>query len=192
MPYTMQDSRAAFERVRQLVLQAPAGGVDVNTVLADSEFAAIITSEAERSEFIWRRGGKEWTFSEDPKLCGDFTITGTAAGDGDVTVKVGSESYTITPAAGDDNVAVATAIINAINSGSTKWNASTTAAGVVLVCPIGDIDEAGFEATVGDTGLTVASRGPFEAPIYVKFGGTVKPNGRTITFQGTASRAPQP
>jgi hypothetical protein len=119
MSYTMEQSRLAFELVRGLLIDATNETLDVSVIVADTGFAAIITDEQERIEFVSKLGDKNWILSEQPKLAGSFTFTGVAAGDGDIRVSLGSEQYTFTPVAADDAAAIALLCVAAINGGST-------------------------------------------------------------------------
>jgi hypothetical protein len=193
MPYNMEESRKAFEVIRQLLLEATNETLDVSVIVGDSGLTAIISDEQERIEFISKRGGKEWMLSDEAKLAGQFTITGVAVGDGDLTFIAGGEIFTVTPTASDDNVAIATALITAVNGSSSTWTANTTGAGIVRMVPLVDGQgNAKFVTTSGDTGVTLDAKDPTEAPIDIQLGGTAKLNGRNAIFQGSAFRTPTP
>ena len=193
MPYSMEDSRKAFEVVRQLLLGATDETLDIATIVGDTDFTAVIADEQERIEFVSKRGGKEWMLSEEVKLAGEFTIAGTAVGDGILSFIAGGEVFAFTPTASDDNVAMATALITEINGSSANWTASTAVAGIVRVVPLVEgLNNAHFIATSADTGVAVDAKSPTEAPIDIQLGGTATLNGRNKVFQGSAFRNPTP
>jgi len=190
MSYTKIQSKQAFERVRQLILSAPGTRITVQTVIDDTTLGTIIADEDERKGFVISRNRKEWFLTEDPKFCGAFTFAGTCAGDGYINLAFGEDIVTFAPTTGDDVDAIATQAVSTINTQSTEWTATVVGSGAIKVCPLAAQESrAVFSATSSDTGVTVTSRSPFQAPLDVQLGGDVLLLNEQVTFPGTSSRA---
>ena len=178
MAYTMQESRDAFEVIRRKLLETPSG-IDIATLVADSDLTAIIADEQERYDFIAKKPGGAWVMDDEVIVTTEVALSGAAAGDGDVVVTIGPWTYTSTPTAGDSEITVATELALAINTdGYAKAN---TAGNNIYVY---DTDGMTVGASSTDTGMTVSTAYPI-----LFGGGTVHANGRGVTFAGTASKS---
>lgn len=192
MAYTMEESRKAFEVVRQLLLAATDETLDVSVIVGDSDYSGIITDEQERIEFLAKRGGKEWMLSEELKYAGTFTFAGTCAGDGYLTVSTGNEQFTFAPTTGDDAATIAAQCVSTINSQSSTWTASATGDTVRVVPLVEGLNKNDFTSESTDSGVTITQRSPYKPPYDLQLGGTATLNGRHSIFPGTAFRAPAP
>jgi hypothetical protein len=187
MAHTLSENRAAYEAVRYALTKAPTGGIDVSTILSDTDFMNAVADENERKAILVDRNGKSWVLSEKPKFAGNVTLSGTAAGDGDITLAIGNETFSITPSAGDDEATMGAALAGAINGTSGTWTASATGGSVRIVPLNPQPTPANFVLDVSDTGVTGTVRNPDEAPLDIVLGGTVKLIGRGIDYIGSAA-----
>lgn len=184
MSFSFQNSKAGFERIRQLLLSANKRQLDVSSIIGDSELAAALPTEEDRISMLVKRHAKEWELSEKPKATINAVFAGTAAGDGDVTLNIDGEVFTITPTAGDDPTTMATALSAEINSNSSKWT-SNASGDTVKIIPLTGTGETEFILTeVTDTGASLSySKGD-----YI-LGGTVKLKTESIYFNGSGYRS---
>ena len=184
MAYSLIQSKQAYEAVRQALLKATNHRLDVDVVVADADFTAAIADENERYEFIWSRNQKDYRFSEIGRLTAGVNFAGPAAGDGDVTICIGSECFTFTPAAGDADLEMANALINEINGNSSNYTARLSGTSTCEIIPLNDNHVPQITDTITDTGAIASYVNPFG--IYL--GGSMQLQSTGLSFDGTSSK----